>query len=89
MFPTEPKSLTLQQLDEAASSFKDDLTRECERRVRRGDSVGALTAIHAKEYIDKFVFTLKQRAGSNLDRAAWPARARPIRIFKPPKKRGA
>jgi hypothetical protein len=50
--------------------------------VRRQDNSGALAAIYGKEYIDKFIYTLKLRAGSQLGQVLQPPRARPIRIFK-------
>jgi hypothetical protein len=80
----EASSLSIEQIETVAASFKDDLTRECERMVRRNDNSGALAAIFGKEYIDKFVDALKMRAVS---RIGMPARARPIRILRG--KRGA
>ncbi len=73
------RALSLDEIETVANSFKDDLMRECERKVRRGDNPGALSAIQGKEYIDKFVETLRMKAVS---RIGWPARARPIRIFR-------
>lgn len=76
------RSLSVEEIEHVAVSFKDDLTRECERRVRRNDNSGALAAIVGKEYIDKFVYTLRANAVSqiraHLNR---PPRARAIRIF--------
>jgi hypothetical protein len=71
------RSLSIEEIERVAAGFKDDLTRECERMVRRNDNAGALAALSGKEYIDKFVYALKLRAGSQL---GLPARARPIRI---------
>jgi hypothetical protein len=76
---SKPRSLSIEEIEAAATDFKDDLTRECERMVRRQDNTGALAAIYGKEYIEKFLYTLKLRAGSSMGQ---PARARPIRIFK-------
>lgn len=73
------RSLSIEEIEKAAEDFKDDLTRECERSVRRQDNTGALAAIYGKEYIEKFLYTLKLRAGSQMGQ---PARARPIRIFR-------
>lgn len=67
-----PHHLTVEDIDRVAESFKEDLSRECERRVRRNDNSGALSAIVAKEYIDKFVYALKIRAGSELGRPKEP-----------------
>jgi hypothetical protein len=71
--------LAIEEIEAVGVSFKDDLTRECERFVRRGDNAGALGAIHGKEYIDKFIYNLKLAAGSQL---RLPARARPIRVLR-------
>lgn len=75
----EARSLSVEQIERVAADFKDDLTRECERLVRRNDNSGALAAIFGKEYIDEFVSALKMRAVSQI---GMPARARPIRIFR-------
>lgn len=69
--------LSIEEIEQVAVDFKDDLTRECERMVRRQDNPGALAAIYGKEYIDKFLFALKMRAGSQMGQ---PARARPIHL---------
>lgn len=73
------RNLSVEEIETLATSFKDDLTRECERLVRRGDNTGALSAIVGKEYIDKFVYTVKVKSGSQL---GLPPRARPIRLFR-------
>lgn len=73
--------LTAQDLDTAASAFKNDLMRECKRCVRRGDHSGALSAIAAEEYIDQFVHDLKRRiAAPWRELRGLPPRARPIRL---------
>lgn len=77
--------LSIEAIELVAVTFKDDLTRECERCVRRGDNVSALGAIHGKEYIDRFVNSLRFRANS---RIGMPARSRPIRIFRPANRKG-
>lgn len=66
--------LSIAEIEEAATLFKDDLTRECKRLIRRGDHAAALSAIHAEEYIDKFVWALRTHAGSKLCEAAKAAR---------------
>jgi hypothetical protein len=71
--------LSIAEIEATAASFKEDLQRETNRKIRRHDSQGALASLEAIEYIDKFVYTLKLRAGSRL---GLPARARPIRMFK-------
>jgi hypothetical protein len=81
------RPLSIEEIEAVAVGFKDDLTRECERQVRQHtpeSSLNAYAAVHGKEYIDKFVYTLKLRAGSQL---GLPARARPIHIAH--RKKGA
>ena len=63
MLTLHPRPLTVEEIDQEVVNFKEGLTRECERMCRRGDNTGALAAIHGKEYIDKFVYNLKVRAG--------------------------
>jgi hypothetical protein len=72
-------SLTLEQIEQTAALFKEDLQREANRAVRRHDSNAALAALEGIEYVSKFVFTLKMRAGSQI---GYPARAKPIRIIR-------
>jgi hypothetical protein len=69
----------MEQIEEVARSFKEDLQREANRAVRRKEPEQALAALEAIDYVDKFVNTLKMRAGS---RIGMPARAKPIRIFR-------
>jgi hypothetical protein len=69
--------LSIEEIDSTAAGFKDDLQREANRAVRRHDSPRALAALEGIEYIEKFVYTLKLRAGSRL---GMPLRARPIRL---------
>ncbi|PYX63009.1 MAG: hypothetical protein DMG78_32405, partial [Acidobacteria bacterium] len=71
------RPLTIEEIEEVAISFKEDLTRDCERMIRRSDMAGALSTLMGKEFIDKFLYTLKLRAGSSMGQ---PARARPIHI---------
>jgi hypothetical protein len=60
------RSLSISEIEEVAASFKEDLQREANRRIRRHDSAGALAAIEAMEYTDKLLTTLKLKAGSQL-----------------------
>jgi len=69
----------MEQIEEVARTFKEDLQRDANRAVRRQDTHLALAALEGIEYIDKFVYTLQMRSGSQLGR---PARARPIRIIQ-------
>lgn len=81
------RSLSISEIEEVAASFKEDLQREANRRVRRHDSAGALAAIEAMEYTDKFLTTLKLKAGSELDRPRESKkRIRPIYIPEAVKK---
>lgn len=68
--PRVPIPLSVEQLDLAAESFKSDLQREAARYIRRHNSAGALAALEAVEYIDKFLLALKIKAGSRLGRPA-------------------
>lgn len=81
--------LTVEEIEEVAEGFKDDLTREGKRCVRRKDLDRALAAFAAEEYIEQFVYALKLRAGSEMGRPKEPKkRIRPIyipeAIKKPP-----
>jgi hypothetical protein len=87
-----PRPLSVEQIETAGQSFKDDLTRECERLVMRNDNSGALAAIKGKKYIDDFIYTLKLRAGhqgfgfparpAEPSLPPRPPRARPIRLLR-------
>lgn len=76
------RPLSIEEIEDVSSSFKEDLQREANRAVRRHDSNAALAALEGIEYIDKFLYTLKMRAGSQMGQATRPARARAIRIFQ-------
>jgi hypothetical protein len=78
MFNLEPR-LTIEEIERTGASFKEDLQREANRAIRRHDSAAALAALEGIEYVNKFLYTLKLRAGS---RVGLPARAKPIRIFR-------
>jgi hypothetical protein len=77
--PQSLRPLAIEEIEVIAQCFKDDLQREANRFVRRHNSSGALAALEGMEYINNFVSTLKLRAGS---RVGFPARSRPIRLFK-------
>ena len=64
--------LTLEEIEQVAEGFKDDLTREGKRCVRRKNLEHALAAFAAEEYIDEFVRALKLTAGSELGRPKEP-----------------
>jgi hypothetical protein len=85
------KCLSIEQIEEIARDFKDDLTRECERQVRQHtpeSSLNAYAAVQGKEYIDKFLTTLKMVAGSEFHKLSRPARARDISLQVINKRRG-
>lgn len=76
------RSLSISEIEEVVASFKEDLQREANRRIRRHDSAGALAAIEAIEYTDKLVTTLKLKAGSELGRPREPKkRIRPRHTY--------
>lgn len=64
--------LTVEEVEQVAQGFKDDLTREGKRCVRRKDLDRAIAAFAAEEYIDQFVSALRLRAGSELGRPKEP-----------------
>ncbi len=77
--------LSTEEIEESGRWFKEDLQREANRMVRRNNMAGAVAALEGVEYIDKFIYTLKLRAGSQLGQ---PARARAIHIPDSVKKAG-
>jgi hypothetical protein len=84
--PHPPQNLSVEEIEAVAVQFKENLTGECERFVRRGDNSSALAAILGKEYIDRFVYDLKLLAGATWRQQqqshSLPPRARPIRLPK-------
>lgn len=64
--------LTIEEIEQVAEGFKDDLTREGKRAVRRKNLDKALAVFMSEEYVDQFVDTLRMRAKSNLGRAKEP-----------------
>lgn len=79
MLDSNARCLSIEEIEQEAKNFKDDLQREANRCIRRHDSTMALADLEAMEKIDSFVYTLKLRAGSRLH---MPRRSRPIRIIK-------
>ena len=73
-------TLSMDAVRQVAEQFKDDLMREAKRAIRNKNMDGAMAAIAAEEYIDKFLYALQLRAGSQLDTLKRPARARPVHI---------
>ena len=78
------RPLSVEEIEELAETFKRDLTSEMKRLMRRKSYDDAMHAMAAEDYIDKFVYTLKLRSGSQMH---LPARARPIHIAH--RKKGA
>ena len=64
--------LTVEEIEAVAETFKDDLTREGKRCVRRKNLDKALAAFASEEYIDQFVYALKMRARSQIGRPKEP-----------------
>jgi hypothetical protein len=58
--------LTTEMLETTAGYFKEDLQREANRYVLRKDLVQACASLAGIDVIDKFVYTLKLRMGSQL-----------------------
>lgn len=82
-----PNWLTIEEIEQVAEGFKDDLTREGKRCVRKKNLDRALAVFTAEEYIDQFVETLRMRAKSNLGRPKEPKK-RIRAIYIPDKIRG-
>jgi len=76
----QSRALPIEEIEAIAERFKEGLTGECERCVRRSDNAGALAAIYGKEYIDRLVYEMRLAAGAQL---GLPPRAKPIRLLKP------
>jgi hypothetical protein len=70
-------SLSIEEIEQIAQGFRDDLQREANRKVRQHDAQGALVALEGIEYIEKFVYTLRTLAGAREQR---PVRARDISL---------
>ena len=64
--------LTIEEIQQVAEGFKDDLTREGKRCVRRKNLDRALAVFTAEDFVDQFVYALKQRAKSQLGRPKEP-----------------
>ena len=78
-----PLILTIEEIEQVAESFKDDLTREAKRFVRRKNLEHAWAAFAAEDYVDQFVTHLRILAGSDLGRVTEPKkRAAKKRIRK-------
>lgn len=76
----ESSTLSMEEIKQTAEQFKDDLMCEAKRAIRNKNMDGAMAAIAAEDYIDKFLYALQLRAGSQLDSLKRPARARAIHI---------
>ena len=76
------RQLTVEEIEQTGAAFKDDLQREANRCVRRKDPAAALAALEGMEYVDRFIYTLKLRAGSQLGLVTRPPRARAIRVIR-------
>jgi len=71
--------LTLDEIDEVAEGYKDDLRRMQDRETLKHEHYDAYAAMKARtEFIDEFITQLRLRAGSDLDKLRRPARARDI-----------
>jgi hypothetical protein len=54
------------EIKEAARQFKEDLQREGNRYVRQRRTDDAIDCLDGLEYVDRFVYQLQMRAGSQL-----------------------
>jgi hypothetical protein len=77
MSSRKEQPLCIEEIEQVANGFKEDLQREANRKVRQHDAQGALVALEGIEYIEKFVYTLRTLAGAREQR---PARARDISL---------
>lgn len=71
------RPLSIEEIEQIAVQFKEDLNREMKRLMRRKAHDDAMHALVAEEYIDDFVGRLRVRSGSQL---GLPPRARPIQL---------
>lgn len=82
--PAEPRKLSVQEIAEAAESFKDDLMREMRRAARQhtdDSKYEAYACVKGEEILEQFVYNLKMLASSDLrEYLSRPARARPIHL---------
>ena len=76
----ESPALTMDEIRQVAEGFKADLQRKKDGFIRKDESKDAYAALVGQEYIDKFVYALELRAGSQLDTLKRPPRARDIHI---------
>lgn len=74
------RDLSVEEIEEVGAYFKADLQREANRCARRHNNEGAVAALESIEYVEKFIYTLKLRAGSQLHTLLRPPRARAIHI---------
>ncbi len=75
---SQPRELSMSEIEGCAADYQADLQRELERKIRQKDLSAALAVLQAKEYVQTFVFNLKLRSTSQLQLAA--PRRRPIHI---------
>src|SRR5258707_15679161 len=66
MTPRISLPLSIEEIELAGQRFKESLQREAARYIRRHNSQGALAALEAAEYVDKFLSQLRVHAGSQL-----------------------
>jgi hypothetical protein len=61
-----PRDLPISEIETVAAYYKEDLQREANRKIRRHDSQGALACIEGMEFVDRFMYQIKLKAGSQL-----------------------
>ena len=77
----KPRSLSIEEIEQVAATFKEDLQRKANRSVRQDEGRDAYAAVLGQEYVESFVYALKLFAGSGFREMPRPARARPIHIY--------
>lgn len=66
MRPLTMRPLTMTEIEQTAEFYKEDLQRDANRYVRQGRTEKAMASLESRETIDRFVYQLQIRAGSQL-----------------------
>jgi hypothetical protein len=61
-----PRDLSVNDIEAVAAYFKEDLQRDANRAIRRKDPTQALASLEGMEIVDRFLYQLKLKAGSQL-----------------------
>ena len=60
------RSLTVEDIDSEAESYKSHLQGEVNRKIRQKDVYAALAILEGMEFVDGFAYRLRLLAGSQL-----------------------